>query len=261
VEFKTRIDEVEVALTLPDDVQPRGGRGEICRFRCRCNLDDIRITREEIKGGERAAAFQAVRRDAELTKEWNVLQERARRRRIDFLDYEEQIGLWRERRRIGAPLSTSTYVTSIVARCPMCRRTYRIGLRLENPLRAASSMDPMEAFMHLGIDEKKHGAALARAAFNKGFETGRAFLHHLTKLSAERDEMEALYVQLGETVRRAAQDEDRTRFTASQLQLLDENLRAAASEYVKRNERLLLSGLNALSPAGGSAPEMTFPAP
>jgi len=250
VEFEVRLDGVMVVLTLPDDVKPRRGFGEVCRFRCRCGLDHVRITGEDIRGGGRAAAFQAVRRDVELTREWNRLQERARQRRIDFLDYEEEMELWRERRRVNADLYTSRCTTSIVARCPMCRRTYRIGLRLENPLRAETSMDALEAFRHLGIDEKRHGPLLARAAFSKGFETGRAFLDHLKRLSAEREQIEELYDQLRGMVRKALRDADRTRFTASQLQTLDENLRATAVEYARRNERLMLSGLRTLSQAG-----------
>lgn len=189
-----------------------------------------------------------MKRDVELTKEWNRLQERARRRRIDFLDYEEEMALWTERRRIRADLSTSRYSTSIVARCPTCRRSYRLGLRLENPLRGASSMDSIEAFRHLGIDEKRHGAALARTAFSKGFETGSAFLQYLRKLSAERDQIEALYDELRGVVRVALRDGVGTPFTASQLQQLDSNLRAAAAEYTKRNKRLMLSELRAFKP-------------
>jgi len=180
----------------------------------------------------------------ELTREWNGLQERARHRRIDFTDYEREMALWTERKRIGADLSMSRYATSIVVRCPMCRRSYRLGLGLENPLRGESAMDTIEAFRHLGIDEKRHGAVLARAALGKGFETGAALLDHLRKLGAERDEVGALYDRLRGTVREALQDGG-TEFTASQLRLLDANLSAAASEYLRRNERMMESGLRA----------------
>jgi len=50
VEFKTRIDGIDVTLTLPEGARPRRRPGEVCLFRCRCGLDEIRVTRDEIRG-------------------------------------------------------------------------------------------------------------------------------------------------------------------------------------------------------------------
>ena len=61
--------------------------------------------------------------------------------------------------------------------------------------------------------------------------------------------MEKLYDRLRDMVRGDLQEGGKTRFTASQLQLLDSNLREAAAEYKKRNEQLMLSGLRAFSKA------------
>jgi len=51
LEFRACIDGVEVVLDPPNDVKTRRGLGEICRFKCRCNLENLRIRSEEIKGG------------------------------------------------------------------------------------------------------------------------------------------------------------------------------------------------------------------
>ena len=246
MELRALADGVEVIFGFSDDVKPRRGVRGSFRFGCRCGVEDIVVSVEDVRSGEGAAAFQAVRRDVELTREWNRLQERAKGRRIDFLEYEADLGLWKERRRIRADHSTSKYSTGMVARCPACNRAYRLTLIMENPLKALSAIGPLEAFRHLGIDERKHRDTLARTAFAKGFENGGALLRYLNSLSAERDKMEDLLNQLRGLVQDAQQEEG-TQFTSSQLKLLDTRLREAAAEYTKKNERLLLNGLNAFT--------------
>lgn len=248
-EKKVSLEGVEVTLKLPDDVKLKGVRGGICRFTCRCGKEHIFIKRDDLGRGERTATFHAVRRDVELTKEWNKLQERAKGRKLDFIDYEGEMGLWAEKQRVGEGLTMARNETSITVSCPLCHRRYRIGVTLENPLRAETSMDPIEAFNHLGIDEARHTAELSKTGFECGFEAGKAFLEYLRNLSVERGQIETLCHQLSETVDDALGEELRTDLTESQLKQLKSRLYDFADSYARKNERQLLRCLGAFRPS------------
>ena len=244
--LETEIDGIRIKINPLRDVELQRGRGVICKFRCRCGLGEIRVTRGELEGDGGAGGFSAVRSDMELTKEWNELQTRAQKGGMDFLDYEEEMGLWKERRRIKSSLEIlSEYETTLRTQCPFCERTYRLLVKMENPLRALEAMDPIEAFRRLGVDLRRHAKPLARVGFRRGFESPKAYLQYLKTLAEEEDLVGGLTQRLGGKVE-ALLKESRTKFTASQLRSLKESIDRFSAEYERKHGVLLESELRAL---------------
>jgi len=244
--FEAEIDGVHVMITPLRDVGLRKGRGAICKFKCRCGLGEVEIKRRDLEEVGGSSSLSAVRWDMELTREWNELQRRASRGEMDFFDYEEEMGLWMERRRIKSGIENlSKYETTLRVRCPFCGRTYRFLVKMENPLRALEAMDPIEAFRRLGVDLRRHARPLAQASFKRGFESPEAYLDYLKGLAEEKDLMERLAERLGEEMEELLK-EVRTEFTASQLRRLRRSINRFLAEYRRGNETLLWGELKAL---------------
>lgn len=244
--FEVEIDGVHVKVTPLADVELRKGMGGLCKFRCRCGLGEVRITRRDLEEIGGSSPLSAVKYDVELTREWNELQRRASRGEMDFFDYEEEMGLWMERRRIRGGLEAlSEYETTLRVRCPFCGRTYRFLVKMENPLRALEAMDPIEAFKKLSVDLRRHARPLARVGFKRGFGSPEVYLQHLKRLAEEEDLLEKLSERLRDEVE-ALFEEPRTEFTLSQLRRLKRSIERFAAEYKRGNETLLGGELKAL---------------
>lgn len=244
--LETEIGGIRIEINPLRDVELKRGRGVICRFRCRCGLGEIRVTRRELEEEGGARGFSAVRSDMELTKEWNELQTRAQKGGMDFLDYEGEMGLWMERRRIRSSLEVlSEYETTLGTQCPFCGRTYRLRVKMENPLRALEAMSPIEAFKRLGVDLRKHAKPLARAGFRRGFESPNAYIAYLKRLVEEADFVKKLAEKLQEEVE-VLLKESRTEFTSSQLRMLKRSIDSFKAEYERRHGALIDGELRVL---------------